>query len=498
MSNRRGWYWLVGLLVLLGTATVAAGAGNTTAAWSTDLGGDIAAQPTAADGQLYVGNGSAVTALDSQTGKQIWSHQMPGRVLQAPAVTEQIVAVIDETGALRTFSPQLGIVGGTYQVEPYSRMATADGTAYICERHGTVHAVTLRDRQARWITELPVDRDTQPQIAVGDTTVIVTDGAGTVYGLDRASGAQRWQTSVSAAVVRLPTTIGERIALATADGNITVLNTDTGTERWHAQVGAKQLTATGAVQSLHVDTHGVVIGTTDGTLYSMAADSVRWQQSIPTAGRMPPRIVNGGANEELLVATDTGTILGVDRLTGEPLWRTAVPGAIPTAPTPGAVVSVGTATGTVVGIDPEIRTINVTGTQQDEDSIAVTAVVTNHLDHPVDRTIRLQTDTDRRTVKRQLPPEEPIRVTFSGITAYEPTVAVGHDRGQFTQHADPREQDTHGTPSTNPQHDNKTTVFVHPESAPEQQPIPGFGVGDALFVIPVLGLVGEQIRRARS
>lgn len=115
----------------------------------------------------------------------------------------------------------------------------------------------------------------------GDLLVVGTlDGH--VYGLDAATGKQRWAAELSDEVISVPT-IDEGVVYArTQDGRIYALDAATGTRKWvndQAEVPLLSLRGNGPL----LVAHGVVFyGSDDGKVVALRGDtgSAQWQQVI--------------------------------------------------------------------------------------------------------------------------------------------------------------------------------------------------------------------------
>ncbi|HJU25226.1 MAG TPA: outer membrane protein assembly factor BamB [Rhodanobacteraceae bacterium] len=115
----------------------------------------------------------------------------------------------------------------------------------------------------------------------GDLMVVGTlDGH--VYGLDAATGKQRWAAELSDEVVSAPTIDGGLVYARTNDGRIYALDAATGARKWvndQAEIPLLSLRGNGPV----LVAHGVVFyGSDDGKIVALRSDtgSAQWQQQL--------------------------------------------------------------------------------------------------------------------------------------------------------------------------------------------------------------------------
>lgn len=215
---------------------------------------------------------------------------------------------------------------------------------------------------------------------VGDV-VVIGSFDGTVYGIDRESGAERWRAATGGPVRSSAATDGGLVFVGSNDGLLRAIQVDTGSPGWTAAlgfeiassplvaggrviVGADKLYAfdaqTGApgwnsptgdviVSSPAAAGDLVIVGSNDGFLYGIALADGSQVWKLDTGGPVvaAPMVADGVA----YVGSRSGWLFAVTAATGSPLWQRDVGGVVNGAAAVGPDrVTVGTEAGTVVSV----------------------------------------------------------------------------------------------------------------------------------------------------
>ncbi|WP_282267653.1 outer membrane protein assembly factor BamB [Stenotrophomonas sp. PS02298] len=197
-------------LVVIGTLdgqVIALDAANGSEKWKSKVPGEVIAAPAVAQGLVFVrSNDGRTTALDAATGEQRWfnSQELPSLTVRgnAPVVTGPGVLFIgNDDGTLAALAMQDGrplweqMVGTPEGRTELERMADIDGAPVL---EGNTLFVTSFKNETMAI-EGPTGRPLWSRdhgggggVAVSSGNVVVTDGKGVVYGLDKTSGSAMW------------------------------------------------------------------------------------------------------------------------------------------------------------------------------------------------------------------------------------------------------------------------------------------------------------------
>ncbi|MNM52238.1 Outer membrane protein assembly factor BamB precursor [compost metagenome] len=197
-------------LVVIGTLdgqVIALDASNGTEKWKSRVPGEVITAPAVAQGLVFVrSNDGRTTALDAATGEQRWfnTQELPSLTVRgnAPVVAGPGVLFIgNDDGTLSALAIQDGrplweqSVGTPEGRTELERMADIDGapvlegnTLYVSSFKNETMAIEGPTGRPLWSR----DHGGGGGVAVTSGNVVVTDGKGTVYGLDKTSGSAMW------------------------------------------------------------------------------------------------------------------------------------------------------------------------------------------------------------------------------------------------------------------------------------------------------------------
>ena len=197
-------------LVVVGTLdgqVIALDAANGGEKWRARVPGEVIAAPAVAQGLVFVrSNDGRTTAFDAANGERRWfnSQELPSLTVRgnAPVATGPGVLFIgNDDGTLSALAMQDGrplweqMVGTPEGRTELERMADVDGapvlegnTLYVTSFKNETMAIEGPSGRPLWSR----DHGGGGGLAVSSGHVLVTDGKGTVYGLDKTSGAAMW------------------------------------------------------------------------------------------------------------------------------------------------------------------------------------------------------------------------------------------------------------------------------------------------------------------
>lgn len=242
------------------------------------------------------------------------------------------------------------------------RPAYADGKLYVASVDGKLAALDAATGKTLW------QKDTRTQgwmglghkrypdafyaggPAVSGDLLVVGTLDGHVFGMDAATGAQRWTAQLSDEVVSPPVIDAGVVYVRTNDARIYALDAATGTRKWVNDQGEVPLLTLRGNGPLLV-AHGVVFyGSDDGKIVSLRSDtgSAQWQQAITKGeGRSDIDKLND-ADDSLQLDNDTlygtayhGELVSINAPDGKINWNRAF----------SSYVGVGVAGQQLVGVD---------------------------------------------------------------------------------------------------------------------------------------------------
>lgn len=234
--------------------------------------------PGAGDGVVAVGSLEGdVIALDAATGAQRWSAKIKNEVIAAPAVGQGMVVVHGNDGSVTAFDIASGDQRWNWNIEQpslsvrgSSGITLGPGLAFVGNDNGTIAALSLSDGRVLWQQQVSsadgrseldrmADVDGAPVLdgavlfatsykgetvaiegpsgrvmwaadqggsgvaGVASNLVVVSDQAGQVHGLDKASGGGMWQQN---ALLR------RNLSAAAVQGNYAVVGDYDGYLHW--------------------------------------------------------------------------------------------------------------------------------------------------------------------------------------------------------------------------------------------------------------------------
>ncbi len=224
-------------LVVIGTLdgqVIALDAANGSEKWRARVPGEIIAVPAVAQGLVFVrSNDGRTTALDAGSGERRWfnAQELPSLTVRgnAPVVAGPGVLFIgNDDGTLAALAMQdgrplweqtIGTPEGRTELE---RMADVDGAPvlegnnlYVTSFKNQTLAIEGPSGRPLWSR----DHGGGGGLAVSSGHVVVTDGKGTVYGLDKTSGAAMWsQQALARRSVTGPAIQGDYVVVADYKG----------------------------------------------------------------------------------------------------------------------------------------------------------------------------------------------------------------------------------------------------------------------------------------
>lgn len=259
----------------------------------------LAGGPGAGDGLVVVGSlDGKVIALDAATGAEKWQAKVPNEVIAAPAIGQGLVLVRSNDGRVSAFDAATGERRWfsnhdlpSLSVRGNAPVTLGPGVVFVGNDDGTLSAMGLNDGRPLWNqvigvpegrTELERMADVDGAPVLDDTTVyatsfkketvaidgpsgrplwsrdnggpgglglsssnvIVSDPAGSVWALDKASGASVWSnTSLARRSLTAPTVHGDFAVVGDFDGYVHWLRLDNGQEAARERVGGKAVRA---------------------------------------------------------------------------------------------------------------------------------------------------------------------------------------------------------------------------------------------------------------
>ncbi len=228
-----------------------------------DLG--IKSSPTIVDGVVYFGSDDTyLYVVNLKTGQEQWKFKTGGAVLGQPIVTNETVVVGNADGYFYALDRQTG--QEQWRFDTGSRVATSYpaitvGTEVYVGSIGQIYALDNKTGQVQWTYKIP---DSVLPLAASDGLIYV-QGSRTLFAIDSQSHMEKWRTELAEPVL---TSTAGILYVATRDGYLYALDSQTGQERWIFD------TETGrALHEPEIADGVVYVGSNDGNLYAVWAGS---------------------------------------------------------------------------------------------------------------------------------------------------------------------------------------------------------------------------------
>jgi len=198
--------------------------------------------------------------LDADSGSVLWRAPAGNRCDSSPAVSDGAAVFGSCAAALHVFSPETGELLHRIEIDPDSQVAAGaalDGDWVIAGcRGGKVVQANAKTGAIAWVnTASTGDVFTTPAVTAEWAVVASNDGG--VYGLDRATGTQRWRFDTKK-TPSSPVIAADKVAVA-ADGELFLLRLADGARLWSVEVSD-------GITSPAVAQDRVFVGSEDGTL----------------------------------------------------------------------------------------------------------------------------------------------------------------------------------------------------------------------------------------
>ena len=256
--------------------------------WSVPLGFSVESSPAIAGGFVYATSLPGVLVkLNLEDGAEAWRYR-PGAAEAEAGEFEE-----DRFGE--------------------SSPAVADGTVFVGDLMGTLHAVDAASGEVRWQFATGAEIKSSPVVA--DELVLIGSYDEHFYGVDRATGEARWSLQTEGPVHATPGRSGGLAWVTGCDAVLRGVRITDGTEMLRFDSGA-YTAASPAIA--------------DGTLYygtfnnevlavDVNAGELRWRYEHPE--RHFPFYASAAITDDLVIVAGRDKLVhGLDRETGEARW----------------------------------------------------------------------------------------------------------------------------------------------------------------------------------
>ena len=237
----------------------------------------------------------------------------------------------------------------TFEAESFeeaeSSAVVADGTVFIADQAGTLHAISSADGSRTWSFDAGSEFLCTP--AVVDGTVYVADERA-AYALGTEDGSQRWVTEINAGPSWSPVLVEGTVFITTYEAQVFALDASDGSEEWTSQSNAPIFSGPAVTSGT------VYVSTIEGTVVAFDASdgSQRWSVQADEPFPTSPAVLD----DTLYVTGDEGTLYAFTVSDGSEKWTFQAGQDLLPAPTvTDDAVYVGNSEGEVHSLDGEGR-----------------------------------------------------------------------------------------------------------------------------------------------
>ena len=271
------------------------------------------AAPIVADGVVYLaGYSGDVVALSLATGRPLpdWGPpvRLDGHIVATPAFDGTRLYVATDRGRVTVLEAATGRVAGPPLDVPGDDPIWGDpvleaGTLYIADIARTVRAVGVDSGEARWTQAL--DGGLAAPLALDRQVLLAGALDSRLYALDaEAGGAPLWSFEGDGWFWSRPLVAGDSIYAPTAGGTVYAIDRFSGAQRWRfASEGSQIRTALALVDGVlvAVDRHGAAVG------LAPSSGAVIWRGELGGDVLADPLVLGS----EILYLTTDGDVVRV-------------------------------------------------------------------------------------------------------------------------------------------------------------------------------------------
>lgn len=329
-SGRRGvsTAWLGGrsaVLILLAPSLFSSGRAAElypplTRLWAFAAQGGFYAPPLLRDERMYVGSvNGAVYALDSD-GRELWKTTLGGQVYAGLAAdgerlyaasTQKLAAALDPTDGRVLWRHTLG--GVVYATPAVEGGVVVIGTGDT----GVVYGLDPATGDERW--RLPLGDRMGSGLAAADGMLYLPSYDSHLYAAEASSGLLRWQFVAAGPIDSAPLVDGDRLYLKLADDRVYALNRSDGKLLWSTPGSGRALTSKPSNWSpLRMAAGRLVFGSLDGRLHALdpADGKPVWASAAGGERPSPPT----PAGEFGYAGGKDGSLEAIDLDDGQSVW----------------------------------------------------------------------------------------------------------------------------------------------------------------------------------
>lgn len=303
----------------------------------------------------YMDDDADVKAVNTLTGKVIWSHSIGKLAAASPALdlkTHMLYVPVmsdDSTtpgdGQFVAMSMRTGKIIWSRPLPDGSESSplVADGNVYFGDSGGTVYALDAKTGKETWSYQAA--GAVKGGLALYDGRVYFDDYASDIYSLSAKTGHVYWDVGTgggafgfeSGTFYTTPAVAFGRVYMGNTNGFVYSLDAKTGELAWRVSTGAYVYSSAAVADIPHLGPT-VYVGSYNGEFYALNAQSgaIRWEHEDARDDRISgsPTIVN---NVVYYSDLDDNLTTGLNTVTGKTVFTFNQGAFSPVVATPGAI-----------------------------------------------------------------------------------------------------------------------------------------------------------------
>jgi len=297
--------------------------------WSYQDASDIGSGASTDRNLLFTTNTNGeILALDKKKGKVIWRYQTGGKIYAIPAAGEGLVIVGSSDNYIYAVSQKKGKLLWKLQTGKavLGNPVIDNKIAYIGSSDGHFRAINLADGTLKWdFADVAGFVVTKPLIYSGK--IYFGCWQNDFYCLDLVSGKLLWKWNngsgnrMYSPAVCSPVAFQNRIFIVAPDRFMTSLNATNGEVIWRKQVPDLRVRES---MGLATDSSMVFVKTMEGNVFGISTTdndmNPVWKSNAALDYEICPTTIVEHKGI-VFVPTQSGTVVAIDRLSGNVLWK---------------------------------------------------------------------------------------------------------------------------------------------------------------------------------
>ena len=286
----------------------------------------------------------ALVLSDGGSGEELWTYQTSEVIAEDPAIEGDMIYMTTLEGTVQAFHVKENIPQWSVALDASLRgkISVGESLLYIGSKDGNLFALNRKTGEQVWMVTSgdPESRCYQyySEVLEAGDRIYVGGASGFLYCYGKSDGSLIWKHEQTDWVRSRPYLRGDKLYVATLDGNLTALSDEGDSARllWR-----KKLNAHGFTANLSGGRHGLYASGRDYMMYAVdhRDGEVLWRHGILDGAWVDGEFYFGDWSGGLLgsptvvdgivyIGGPDGFVNAVDADSGEEIWKFEAPGSI--------------------------------------------------------------------------------------------------------------------------------------------------------------------------